>query len=90
MKLELLAVYLIAINIITFAAYGLDKRAAINHKPRVRESTLLGLAIIGGSIGALIGMHVFNHKVRKAYFAIGIPLILIVQLIALFSIVVLS
>ena len=87
MKLPLLAAYLIAINIITIAAYGLDKRAAINHKTRIRESTLLGLACIGGSIGALIGMHVFNHKVRKACFAIGVPVILAIQLIAIFLLI---
>ena len=82
--MALLAIYLIIINIITIAAYGLDKRAAIDHKFRIRESTLLGLAVIGGSVGALIGMHAFNHKVRKAYFAIGVPVILVIQIIALF------
>lgn len=64
--------YLIMINVITFALYGLDKW-------RVREKKLIILALIGGSIGAMIGMTVFQHKTRKWYFRLGIPLILGIQ-----------
>ena len=63
--------YLIMINVITFALYGLQWR--------VREKKLIILALIGGSIGALIGMTVFHHKTRKWYFRLGIPLILGIQ-----------
>lgn len=74
--------YLVVINIVTFIVFGLDKAKAKNHSWRVPERTLFILAIIGGSIGAIIGMHTFRHKTRKWYFAIGMPVILIVQLAA--------
>ena len=59
--------YLIIINIITFALYGLDKWRAMTRQWRIREKKLIGLALIGGSIGAMIGMTVFHHKTRKWY-----------------------
>ena len=65
--------YLFVINVITFAAFGLDKRKAKKRKFRIRESVLLGLALIGGSLGALAGMFLFHHKTRKPAFRIGIP-----------------
>ena len=78
--------YLIIINIISLAAFGMDKLAAIKHRRRIREVILLGLAVLGGSVGALIGMYIFNHKVHKASFRVGIPLIIIIQIIILFII----
>lgn len=72
--------YLILINVITFALYGMDKWRAVTRQWRVREKKLIGLAVIGGSIGAFIGMTVFHHKVRKWYFKLGIPAILVIQL----------
>ena len=74
--------YLALINIITFIVFGVDKYKARNHKWRVPEATLFLLAIIGGSIGAILGMYTFRHKTRKWYFVIGMPLILIIQLAA--------
>ena len=71
--------YLICINIITIAVYGIDKRSAVRGKWRIRVSTLLGLAAAGGSVGALLGLHLFHHKTRKWYFRLGIPLILGIQ-----------
>ena len=59
--------YLICINIITIAVYGIDKRSAVRGKWRIRVSTLLGLAAAGGSVGALLGMHLFHHKTRKIH-----------------------
>ncbi len=64
----------------TFKVFGVDK--AKNHSWRVPEKTLFLLAIIGGSVGAIVGMHTFRHKTRKWYFAFGIPAILIIQLAA--------
>ncbi|MBR2547062.1 MAG: DUF1294 domain-containing protein [Eubacterium sp.] len=77
--------YLIIINIITLAAFGIDKLAAIKHRRRIREAILLGLVVIGGSVGALIGMYIFNHKVHKAFFRVGIPLMLIIQIVVLYT-----
>ena len=71
--------YLFMINAAAFAAFAIDKHAAIKHKTRIREATLFGLALAGGSIGALGGMYAFRHKTKKKAFIIGIPLILLFQ-----------
>ncbi len=73
------AYYLIAINIITFIVYGIDKWKARNEQWRTPESTLFLLAIFGGSVGALLGMQVWRHKTQHWSFRLGIPLILIMQ-----------
>ena len=72
--------YLIAINIITFFIYGIDKLKAKKGKWRIPESTLLLLAIIGGSIGAWLDIKVWHHKTLHKKFKYGIPLIVIVQI----------
>lgn len=76
--------YLLAVNIATFAAFGIDKWSAIHGRRRIRIVTLLGFSFVGGSVGALIGMYLFRHKTQKNYFKIGVPLILIMQLAVLF------
>ncbi|MBQ7790222.1 MAG: DUF1294 domain-containing protein [Bacilli bacterium] len=78
--------YLIIINIITLIIFGIDKLKAIKEKSRVRNTTLFGLAILGGSIGALIGMHIFHHKTKTWYYIYGIPLILIIQIYTIYKI----
>ena len=72
--------YLIAINVITFLIYGIDKFKAKKEKWRIPESTLLLLAIIGGSIGAWFGIKVWHHKTLHKKFKYGIPLIVIIQI----------
>ena len=74
--------YLAFINLTGFAVFGIDKYKAIHHKWRIRESALFAIAILGGSVGCLIGMYVFHHKTLHPSFRIGIPMILIVELIA--------
>ena len=74
-----LAVWLIAINVVTFAVYGIDKRRARRGAWRVPEKTLFLLPLLGGSLGALLGMRVFHHKTKHWYFVWGIPVILLVQ-----------
>lgn len=76
--------YLEIINVITFIAYGIDKLAAIKNKTRIRIVTLLGLAFIGGSLGALLAMYIFKHKTSKDYFTTGIWLIILMQILVLF------
>lgn len=84
MKL-IIAVYLILINLITFIVYGVDKSLAIKHEWRISEATLIMLAVIGGSIGAFLGMQVFRHKTKHMKFVIGVPVIIVLQVaIALF------
>ena len=72
--------YLIAINVITFLTYGFDKFKAKKGKWRIPESSLLLLAIIGGSIGAWFGIKVWHHKTLHKKFKYGIPLIVIAQI----------
>lgn len=75
--MKYLYIWLIIINIITFAVFGIDKKKAIDGKFRIKELTLFVLSLLGGSLGGLIAMHTFHHKTRKWYFKFGIPLILI-------------
>ena len=82
-----LYLYLICINMITIAVYGIDKRNAVHGKWRIRVSTLLTLAAVGGSAGALLAMHLFHHKTRKKMFTIGGPLMLLVQIAPFFFLV---
>lgn len=71
--------YIIAVNIITFFIYALDKQKARYNKWRIGESTLLILAAAGGALGAFSAMHLCRHKTRKWKFAMGVPAILIIQ-----------
>ena len=77
----ILGAYLALINIVLLALFGRDKAAARKGTRRTPETTLLGLAVIGGSLGGLLGMTLFRHKTRKPAFRIGYPLILICQLL---------
>lgn len=75
-----LLVWLAVINLLTFLVYGADKRRARKGKWRVPEKTLFLLPLLGGSIGALLGMRVFHHKTKHWYFVWGIPAILLAQI----------
>ena len=75
-----LLVWLAVINLLTFIVYGSDKRRARKGKWRVPEKTLFLLPLLGGSIGALLGMRVFHHKTKHWYFVWGIPAILLAQI----------
>ena len=77
---QIIIIYLIAINTVTFFLYGIDKWKAKRSKWRIPEATLLGLAIIGGSIGAWLGMKVWHHKTQHKKFKYGHPLILLAQI----------
>lgn len=76
-----LILYLVIINVITFVIFGVDKYKAIRQEWRIRESTLLGLALIGGSIGGWLAMYIFHHKTKKVKFFVGIPVILAIQIV---------
>ena len=84
MQHRILLIYLAVVNILTIIVFGVDKMNAKSNRQRVRIVTLLGLAFIGGSVGALIGMYGFHHKTKKAYFTVGVPLILLMQVVVLF------
>lgn len=78
--LRVVILYLVAINVVTFLLYGIDKFKAKRSKWRIPESVLLGLAVIGGSVGAWLGMIVWRHKTQHKKFRYGIPLILAMQI----------
>lgn len=78
-----LIIYIILINLIGFCIMGIDKWKAKRRRWRVPERTLFLIALLCGSIGILIGMYVFRHKTKKLIFAIGIPAILVIQLLLL-------
>ena len=75
-----LAYYLLAINVVAFIMYGIDKYKAKKAKWRIPEATLLLLAVLGGSIGAWMGMKVWHHKTMHKKFKYGIPAILFIQI----------
>ncbi|MBQ9885193.1 MAG: DUF1294 domain-containing protein [Bacteroidaceae bacterium] len=79
--LDIVLQYLAVINVATFLTYGLDKWKAKRSKWRIREAALLMLAVLGGSIGAWLGMKVWHHKTQHKKFKYGIPAIIIVQAI---------
>lgn len=71
--------YFLVINLAAFAAMGVDKRRARLHRWRISEAALMALSLLGGSIGALLGMYCFRHKTRHALFYLGNPLIFAVE-----------
>lgn len=78
---RVLLIYLEIFNLLAFAAMGLDKLLARRELRRIPEATLLGLAVMGGSVGALAGMYCFRHKTRKPRFTVGLPVILAAQVV---------
>ncbi|MGN0221980.1 MAG: DUF1294 domain-containing protein [Prevotella sp.] len=75
--------YMLAINVVTFFLYGIDKYKAKKGKWRISEATLLTLAAIGGSIGAWMGMRFWHHKTMHKKFKYGVPVIFILQVVLL-------
>ena len=84
----IVVIYFVLVNLIAFIMYGVDKKKAIKHKWRIPEHDLILVAVLGGSIGAILGMKAFRHKTKHPKFFIGVPAILIVQLILLVLIVI--
>lgn len=79
--ITLIIIYLASINFISFIVMGVDKYKARKRAWRIPESTLFVLALIGGSVGSIAGMHLFHHKTRHWYFLYGMPAILIIQVL---------
>ena len=84
---DFIILYVAAVYVISFIVMGVDKRRAVKRAFRVPESTLFVLAIIGGSIGSIAGMHLFHHKTRHWYFLYGMPVILALQIILILAVV---
>lgn len=79
--LKWILIYLLIINLFGFFQMGYDKSRAKNHKWRVPEKSLFLAAIIGGSIGSILGMQIFRHKTKHWYFVWGMPAILVIQIV---------
>ena len=77
-------IWLVIINLAAFAVFGIDKKRAKKGQWRIPEKTLFLSAILGGSIGAILGMYIFHHKTKHWYFQIGIPAIMIIQIAAVY------
>ncbi len=73
-------IYLVVINAIAFVMYGLDKKKAKQSQWRIPEATLLGLAAVGGSVGAWLAMKIWHHKTLHPQFKYGVPLMLVAQI----------
>ena len=76
---HLILIYLAAITVVTFIVYGIDKWKAQHKRWRIPESVLLGLAALGGSVGAWLGMQVWHHKTQHKKFKYGVPAIFVAQ-----------
>ena len=88
--MQIILIYLAGINLCGFLVFGIDKLKAKRNAWRVPEATLFSFALLGGGIGCLGGMYLFRHKIRKSYFVIGIPAIIIAQILAAAVIIFLS
>jgi len=80
-----LLLYLVAINLIAFFLYGIDKWKARHDKWRVTEARLITISLLGGSVGAFLGMKVWHHKTQHPRFRYGLPLILFLHLAIAFA-----
>lgn len=76
--------YLMGFNTLGFVLMYIDKQKAIRNKWRVKENTLIFIALIGGSLGLYLGMKLFKHKTRHAKFKLGIPIIIFFQLLLIY------
>ena len=83
----ILFVYLLIMNAASFVLMHLDKRKAQKKKWRIPEAQLMWMAILGGSLGILLGMHLFRHKTLHRKFSVGIPLILLIQCVVLITMI---
>lgn len=79
--MKYLLAYLVIINALGFVLMRVDKQRAKRKLWRIPEATLMAVAVFGGSMGSLLGMYIFRHKTKHPKFTVGIPLILILQVI---------
>lgn len=80
--MKYLLLYLLIINALGFLLMLIDKLKAKKNRWRIREATLMTVAALGGSVGSLLGMYTVRHKTRHMKFVVGIPVILVVQILA--------
>ena len=78
---KVILIYFVVINLVAFILFGIDKWRARNNAWRISEAALFLVALLGGSVGAKIGMHVWHHKTQHLSFVIGIPMIILLQVV---------
>lgn len=78
---QIFGIYLVLISIIGFLLMGIDKYKASKEKWRIQELTFMIISFLGGSIGILIGMTIFKHKINKKKFSLGVPIFYILNII---------
>lgn len=78
---RLLLIYVLAVNVVTFFVYGIDKYKSRHGKWRIPEATLLAWAVVGGGIGAWCGMKIWHHKTLHRKFRYGVPVIFVLQIV---------
>ena len=79
-----LVIWLILINAAGFLIMGIDKKRARKGEWRIPEKVFFIISAVGGSLGSLCGMYVFHHKTKQDYFSVGVPLIILMQMVVLF------
>ncbi len=82
-----LVIYLVVVNLLGFSMMGIDKSRARRRAWRIPEAHLIIVALIGGSVGAILGMWLFRHKTRHWYFAYGLPIILVLQIAVVIALI---
>lgn len=88
--IQIILIYLGAVNLGGFLAFGIDKTRSARAKWRIPEATLFSFALLGGGVGCFLGMRVFHHKTLKPAFYIGIPAIIIAEIFIILFILFLS
>lgn len=86
----LIAAYFAAVNLVAFLSFGIDKSRSKRAKWRIPEATLMAYALFGGSLGCFLGMRLFRHKTLKPLFYIGVPIILVLQVLGVLWLIFLS
>lgn len=85
--IKIALIYWVGMNVVTFLLYGLDKWKSKRAKWRIPEATLLWMAVLGGSVGALLGIRLWHHKTQHAKFRYGVPAILIAQVLVVVGVI---
>ena len=88
--IKVVLIYIAAVNLGGFFAFGIDKSRSVRAKWRIPEATLFSFAILGGGVGCILGMKIFHHKTMKPKFYIGLPAILILEILIVLVLVFLS
>ena len=85
--IQVVAIYYMSMNLISFIVTCIDKRKAVKNKWRVRERTLFILAFAGGALGIYVAMHLIHHKTRHFAFSVGMPIMIFVNIIMIWWVV---